>query len=523
MVETVEGRTWQGAVVLGTNAVVVDGTNAVALTAVRRLTFDLPPPPGVGGLGKGNGLMGYYFGRTNFEGSVVVRLDERVDFDWSSAAPALGMPQDHFSVIWSGDVEAPVDGDYVFSVFADDAARLTVSSNVAVEVAWPGRSREASSGVVTLAAGARYPLMLKYQERSGTASVRLYWQGPGMSRRIIPKDRLYAKSRVPGHASDPMSDEGWLSTLYANPDFGGETLTRVDSQIDCSWLDRDPAAGFNRSRYSVRWHGQLRADFTEVYTLHVIGDEPMRVWVEGRPLILPGGQYYMTEVRESLPLVAGERYDVRVEAQSTGGNASMKLMWSSPSTPKAVVPATHVTPASPVVGAAGGADRSGRIPRGVLLRNGTFVGVPVERGNGSTLRAGRWLKNNPISTVNAARIYCQPVSRAMAERIPRGRTGVLLAKGDFADGEFKSLEGSKVTMGSVLFGLKTYDLNKDVLVVVLGEGQVRPSEFEIRLQDQSVLRVDRPVLEAGMVRFRDPALGMCALDLGELSEVRRVR
>jgi len=237
---------------------------------------------------------------------------------------------------------------------------------------------------------------------------------------------------------------------------------------------------------------------------------------------LPGGQYYMTEVRESLPLVAGERVDLCVEAVSTSGNASMKLLWSSASTPKNVIPPSHLTPASPAVGPGSGA-RSGRVPRGFVLADATFVALPVERANATILRTGRWLRNRSVSTVNVARIYCQPVSRSMVERIPVGRAGLLLAKGDFVDGEFQSLENGQVKIASVLFGVKSYDANKDVLAVVLREVRPRTSEFEIILHDQSVLRADAPRLETMSVRYRDPALGACELAWAEVQTVRRVK
>ena len=122
VVELITGRSLQGEAMVTNNTVIVDGTNTVPFSQLRRLSFDLPPPTNAPARGKGNGLLGYYFARTNFQGSVLVRLDERVDFDWTAGEPAQGVPRDGFSVIWTGDVEPPVSGDYRFSVAADDFA-----------------------------------------------------------------------------------------------------------------------------------------------------------------------------------------------------------------------------------------------------------------------------------------------------------------------------------------------------------------------------------------------------------------
>jgi len=228
----------------------------------------------------------------------------------------------------------------------------------------------------------------------------------------------------------------------------------------------------------------------------------------------------MTEVRESLPLVGGERYDIRVEAQSSSGNAAMKLMWSSPSTPKNVIPMANLTPSGPLVSGTA-PDKTGRYPRGFFLRNGSFIALPVERADESVIRAGRWLRNQPISTVNVARIFCQPVSRTMVERIPPNRAGLLLSKGDFADGRFKSIENGQIKIASVLFGLKSYEANKDVLVVALGDVRPRAGEFEVRLQDHSVLQIDSPRIDESGLMFRDSSLGTCRVELTEVVELTR--
>src|SRR5262249_46469602 len=159
-------------------------TNQFALSEVRRLNFDVSTGTNGATQGRGNGLLGYYFGRTNFQGGVVVRLDERIDFDWATAEPAQGVPADGFSVIWTGDIEAPADGSYTFSLAADDAAQLIVASNVVVQAGAERRGQEVAGSPVVLQAGTRYPVLLKYHEFGGAASIRLFWSGPGLSHRV---------------------------------------------------------------------------------------------------------------------------------------------------------------------------------------------------------------------------------------------------------------------------------------------------------------------------------------------------
>ena len=63
------------------------------------------------------GLKGEYFASDNFNGQpVATRIDKQIDFDWNSASPVPGQPQDHFAVRWSGTITAPAPGTYDFAM-----------------------------------------------------------------------------------------------------------------------------------------------------------------------------------------------------------------------------------------------------------------------------------------------------------------------------------------------------------------------------------------------------------------------
>src|SRR5687768_16032520 len=61
--------------------------------------------------GAGSGLAASYFSNESLAGVASLhRTDPVVDFSWASAAPAPDLPVDRFSVRWTGELEAPVDG-----------------------------------------------------------------------------------------------------------------------------------------------------------------------------------------------------------------------------------------------------------------------------------------------------------------------------------------------------------------------------------------------------------------------------
>jgi hypothetical protein len=521
LLRTRDGQTFDGEIQFTNSLIVVDGTNTVPLTNLSLLTFDASAPSSVWPKGNGNGLLGFYFGKTNFEGSVFVRFDETIDFDWTTGEPAPGIPRDYFSVTWSGELEVPTNGNYALHLAADDIAQLFLEDKLVVQFARSSGLVEARSDLVPLEAGKRYPLKLTYLDFAGPAGVHLSWSGPGLSKSVIPKDRLHARSSLTNHASEALSSQGLLATYYKNPDLSGETLTRVDAEVNFNWQDRDPAAGFPRTNFGVRWTGQLLADHSQDYTLYALSDEPMRVWIDNRLLIIPSAQFYLTETKETVPLLAGEKSDIRVEAQSTRATATFRLMWSSASTPKAIIPSTHLFPSEPSLTRGGVSEKNEKLPPGILLRNGTFVASRVERASESSLKTGGLLKNTSVSTINVARILCQPLPPALAARIPAGRTGLLLSRGDFVDGDFRGIEGDQVKVSSVLFGARSYSASKDVLVVVLRDVHAMPPPYEVRLRDQSLLRLSELLLEPGAALIRDSVLGRVSVPVGDLLQIKQ--
>jgi beta-glucosidase len=65
------------------------------------------------------GLKAEYFEGTDFKGAPVRSvIDPTLDFDWSGVNPLPGTPSGGFAVRWTGAIEAPKPGDYVFTLRA---------------------------------------------------------------------------------------------------------------------------------------------------------------------------------------------------------------------------------------------------------------------------------------------------------------------------------------------------------------------------------------------------------------------
>ena len=210
-VQTVDGRIFAGDLRLTNGFLVVYSTNAAPARfgPADLLTANFQEPAeGTAAGGSGNGLLGHYFNNTNLDGSVVIRLDETIDFDWSIGEPAPGVGIDYFGVVWSGEVEAPATGDFVFAVEADENATLSIDSQTIMNTRSQRVGAETASAPISMETGNRYPLKLTYFDWTGSARVRLLWSGPGVAKSVVPKERLYAKSFSPTHSASIGANRG---------------------------------------------------------------------------------------------------------------------------------------------------------------------------------------------------------------------------------------------------------------------------------------------------------------------------
>lgn len=139
--------------------------------------------------GSGTGLQGEYFDNIDFTNPTSTRLDPYVDFWYGDGTPqgAQITNGDSYSVRWTGEIEAPVSGDYTFYVEADDEAQLLIDGQLVAR----GVYAKEGSGTIRLEAGSRHSIKLDFAEDYGGARVKLMWAYAGHPRHTIPTARLY--------------------------------------------------------------------------------------------------------------------------------------------------------------------------------------------------------------------------------------------------------------------------------------------------------------------------------------------
>jgi beta-glucosidase len=209
----------------------------------------LRPPPGH----VGQGLLGEYFvGRERTGTPKLVRIDGTVDFRWELAAPAPELPEDNFSVRWTGRLTPVKSGLYVLALRSDDGSRLYLDGKLVVDN-WGDHGPTLKTNEIALEAGRAYDLRLEHYESIIGASVELLWQRAEKDplRRVTEIAR--GADVVLAAVGDGMSDEqeGADRTSLALPGRQNEivraavaanskvvVITTTGAAVAMPWLDK---------------------------------------------------------------------------------------------------------------------------------------------------------------------------------------------------------------------------------------------------------------------------------------------
>jgi hypothetical protein len=162
-----------------------------SLTTTDDVKVTVNPAPGTG-------LVGQYFNDSgngaHFTTLALTRTDATVNFSWGTGAPAPGVQSNNFSVRWTGQVLAPVTGNYQFRTKANDGVRLWVNGHQLIN-AWTdvgsSSTNTVTSANIALVAGTKYAVTLEYYDHTSNASSVLQWAYPGKSMQVIPQIQLF--------------------------------------------------------------------------------------------------------------------------------------------------------------------------------------------------------------------------------------------------------------------------------------------------------------------------------------------
>lgn len=137
----------------------------------------------------------YYINSWDLTGATYRRIDTTVNFGNNFAVP--GYNDENFSVRWTGQVKAPVGGDFIFTTVSDDGVRLWVDDTLIIDN-WTlhGDATDVASAI-TFETSSMHDIRMEFYERGGGETARLYWSYPGQSTQIIPVTYLFPATTRP--------------------------------------------------------------------------------------------------------------------------------------------------------------------------------------------------------------------------------------------------------------------------------------------------------------------------------------
>ncbi|HVR87435.1 MAG TPA: protein kinase, partial [Planctomycetota bacterium] len=142
----------------------------------RRQDWVQPPPQKAQPVSLGTlkpGLIGEYFLGTAFQSLAMRRVDLTVDFRWGEKSPWLGGPTESYSVRWSGYLQIPKTGKYIFTASADDGVRIFID-DVQLLASWNSKSDTPRTMDMALEEG-YHRIVIEYFQLAYTASMVLSW------------------------------------------------------------------------------------------------------------------------------------------------------------------------------------------------------------------------------------------------------------------------------------------------------------------------------------------------------------
>jgi hypothetical protein len=151
-----------------------------------------------------------------------------------------------------------------------------------------------------------------------------------------------------------------MGSYFRSLNLTGQAIVRTDASVNFGWGRGSPDPSLDADGFSVRWAGLVRPRYTQTYTFYTVSDDGVRLWIDGRLIVDNWTEHGETEDSGTIALQAGKSYSVKMEYFESGGDAVAKLLWSSSSQTKQVIPSEQLS--SDPGGDSGGGDDPDNCP-----------------------------------------------------------------------------------------------------------------------------------------------------------------
>lgn len=227
------------------------------------------------------------------------------------------------------------------------------------------------------------------------------------------------------------SGTGLLAKYFPSTNFSGTPWKRFDPQVNFNFGTSAPG-GVITADYSVQRAGQIQAYFSETYKFEVVttSTDTFNLTVGSAATASGTGP---TTLTVNVPMTAGALVPFELDQVNTSGASNVQLYWSSPSTPRALVPQSQLYPpaAEPTHGA-------------MVVYRDDATGTTVSRLEPDI--SSNWYLHNP-----AAGIAADNFSSTWDAQIESPYTGAVTLCVDSDDEVAVTLDGANVLNSNVKY------------------------------------------------------------------------
>jgi len=245
------------------------------------------------------------------------------------------------------------------------------------------------------------------------------------------------------------------------------------AKVKPSYVDPIPREYVNQWRLGnsegvVVFTGQLNVPRAGRYQFDLATDDGGQLFIDGQSVVQTPLELSLRQATGTLDLKAGIR-SFRLVYRNVSTYGLLELHWSGPGLARTALSAYTDRPGQmepPAIPAAG-----------VLTWDGQFIARPIANMNATRVSFVGQPENIRLSVVNTAAVFFGPVSQAAALRLRTGsrqRTGVILSRGEFIEGDVLSITNNQVRLKTLLFGEKSYTCGSAAQAVIIQKpGRVR--------------------------------------------------
>lgn len=223
-----------------------------------------------------------------------------VHYDWGNGAPT-GLPNDHFSVRWMGEVTIPT-GSYAFIAHSDDGSKIFVDGNLVLD-RWGMCCAQWESEPVYVVGGGSTSIVYDFREDGGGAYADLTWE-------------------------TRTCDTGFQALYYENEQLAGNPVTSACEEypLNRHWDESGVAEmGGLSDHWSARWAGSFDFGSMRYYSFTSTSDDGSRILIDGRSVLDRWSSSGVTST--SAPVQLSGNHQVAYELVQHSGDASAVMSW----------------------------------------------------------------------------------------------------------------------------------------------------------------------------------------------------